>query len=277
MVELSYRMAGGRRELPCEITEAIELLHAGSLIIDDVEDGSQWRRGLPTLHREIGMPLAVNTGNWMYFQAIETLGATPLPRPKVDRLVCQTIRTIRRCHEGQALDVSARVNELSGEEIVSTARAISRLKTGGLTALSAWLGSVAAGGSAPARRAFIRFGREIGVCLQMHNDLRELIALAEGSDRCDDLRNARVTWPWAWAAKRTTSEHLRSLQGHLSIAMDESGDYRRLAKRLIDRIGDYGRWRIETKLDRELTLIGEHAESSRAGQEMRAALNQLRS
>ena len=73
LVNESFRAAGGIDE-PCrEIAEGIELLHAGSLIIDDIEDGSSLRRGEPTLHRQIGIPLALNTGNWMYFQALEKL------------------------------------------------------------------------------------------------------------------------------------------------------------------------------------------------------------
>ena len=61
VVRESYLSAGGRGEVPIQITEAIELLHAGSLIIDDIEDGSDTRRGRATLHREVGVPLALNT------------------------------------------------------------------------------------------------------------------------------------------------------------------------------------------------------------------------
>ncbi len=42
-------------------------LHLGSLIVDDIEDGSPIRRGGPALHLQIGTPLALNAGNWLYF------------------------------------------------------------------------------------------------------------------------------------------------------------------------------------------------------------------
>src|SRR6266436_2166854 len=42
---------------------AIEMLHNAFLVHDDVEDGSELRRGLPTMHAEYGMPLAVNAGD----------------------------------------------------------------------------------------------------------------------------------------------------------------------------------------------------------------------
>ena len=44
---------------------AIELLHNAFLVHDDVEDDSLYRRGRPTLHRQYGVPLAVNVGDAM--------------------------------------------------------------------------------------------------------------------------------------------------------------------------------------------------------------------
>ena len=47
--------------------EVVELIHAGSLIVDDIEDGSMIRRGKPALHIRYGLPTALNAGNWLYF------------------------------------------------------------------------------------------------------------------------------------------------------------------------------------------------------------------
>ena len=62
---------------PIDLVEFVELLHAGTLVIDDIEDRSQLRRGQPTLHRVVGTPLAINTGNWMYFYALEKIQDFP--------------------------------------------------------------------------------------------------------------------------------------------------------------------------------------------------------
>src|SRR4029434_9480222 len=51
----------------CLAAEAIEFIHAGSLIVDDIEDGSATRRGRPALHLRYSMPIALNAGNWLYF------------------------------------------------------------------------------------------------------------------------------------------------------------------------------------------------------------------
>ena len=45
----------------------VEIIHAGSLIVDDIEDGSTQRRGAPCRPPAYGVPLALNGANWMYF------------------------------------------------------------------------------------------------------------------------------------------------------------------------------------------------------------------
>lgn len=261
LVNESFRAAGGIDE-PCqEIAEGIELLHAGSLIIDDIEDDSSLRRGEPTLHRQIGLPLALNAGNWMYFRALEKLSGAPIDGNARTEIVNRAIRAVRRCHEGQALDLAAAVDRLDPHEIHPTARAISRLKTGGLTALAAWIGATAAGGDRVTTKAIHRFGMHVGVCLQMHNDLDELHRFAAGEQRCDDLRNARVTWPWVWAQKKLSDTEFMALSARFSRARANADQLRLIASQLIDCVADIGQAHIEKRLQRELTLLGQHVDS----------------
>lgn len=262
MVRESYLAAGGRGNAPEQIAEAIELLHAGSLIVDDIEDDSAKRREHATLHRDVGMPIALNVGNWMYFRSLERLGDAELSRRLIHAMLGRTIRTIRQCHEGQALDLGAAVDALPVTQIYSTARAISRLKTGGLTALCCWLGATAAGGNRLQRQALSRFGMAVGICLQMRNDLQEIHQFLGGQQRFDDLRNARVTWAWAWASKVASEQEVVTLQLRLRDATGDIDQYKQIAKRLIHLVGHRGDAFIAAKLRRELTLLGEHVEST---------------
>jgi geranylgeranyl pyrophosphate synthase len=273
LVNELFRLSGGSGEAPSAISEAIELLHAGSLIIDDIEDDSAERRGRPTLHREIGVPLALNTGNWMYFQAIDRLANSPF-RPRTrHRILARTTRVVRRCHEGQALDLSARVDLLAPNEIPPTARAISRLKTGGITALAAWLGATAAGAPPEIRQALSRFGMTVGMCLQMYNDLLELGRFAKGDERSDDLRNLRVTWPWAWAVKEFPEGKLLNIQKRLGRLTEDHHELRELAVELFAAVDARGQERIESCLAQGLAQLGEHIVLSRS---LLALLDKLR-
>ena len=59
------RALGGRGEDALPAAAGIEMLHNAFLVHDDIEDGSEWRRGAPAMHRHAGMPIALNTGDAM--------------------------------------------------------------------------------------------------------------------------------------------------------------------------------------------------------------------
>ena len=212
LVELSFRLAGGKGEVSNDLLEFVELLHAGSLVIDDIEDGSHMRRGQPTLHRVFGTPLAINTGNWMYFSALEKLQNLPLAPTQPAQVMGETLSTIRRCHEGQALDIAAKIVELDRLHVYPTVLAITKFKTGGVTALAAKLGAVLAGASTERQAAFHSFGMQLGISLQIQNDFSELKSGCVAGGRTDDLRNSRVTWPWAWASRLRSPRRFVELQ-----------------------------------------------------------------
>ncbi|MCH2180234.1 MAG: polyprenyl synthetase family protein [Mariniblastus sp.] len=215
LVEIVYRAAGGRGSAPIDLIDFVELMHNGSLVIDDIEDGSNERRGQQTLHEVVGTPLAINMGNWMYFSALEKLLDLPVSEKQMLESYSETIATIRRAHEGQALDLTANVVEMQGEEILPTVRMISKLKTGGITALAAKLGAVVAGGDEGCQSAFYAFGMRLGTGLQMQNDIAELKDAVDFDILTDDLRNCRVTWPWAWASRVLKENELKDIQGLL--------------------------------------------------------------
>jgi geranylgeranyl diphosphate synthase type 3 len=57
------------------IKEITQMLHNASLIVDDIEDNSKLRRGIPVAHSVYGVPQTINSANYVYFLALEkTLG-----------------------------------------------------------------------------------------------------------------------------------------------------------------------------------------------------------
>lgn len=255
LVQRAYEFAGGAGAAPSQMIDAVEMLHAGSLVIDDFEDGSQTRRDQPSLHRLIGAARAVNAGNWMYFRALELAGAACDDPAGRGQLLSQFIEVARQCHEGQAIDLSTRADELTPRQTLATALAISRWKTGRLVSLAAWCGAHAAGGDADALRNAAAFGCRIGICLQMKNDFDELVAFCNGAERCDDLRNRRVSWPWAWAAQLTPEEQFVSFQRRLTRCHRDLAMVRELACELLAIIHDHGGNQIRARLQRASDLL----------------------
>ncbi len=67
------RAFGGEAEQAVPSASAIELLHNAFLVHDDVEDDSEYRRDRPTMHRQYGVPLAVNVGDAMNAMSVRLL------------------------------------------------------------------------------------------------------------------------------------------------------------------------------------------------------------
>jgi geranylgeranyl pyrophosphate synthase len=57
-----------------------------------------------------------------------------------------------------------------------------------------------------------RFGRELGLALQQLDDLGNLSGKGPAAKRHEDLRNGRLTWPWAWAAESLDPLAYRNLE-----------------------------------------------------------------
>lgn len=88
------------------ITALVDILHNASLLIDDIEDNSQIRRGLTASHLIFGTPMTINTANYMYFHAMEILQDIA----KYDNVLLKDLMVIFNeeminLHRGQGLDI----------------------------------------------------------------------------------------------------------------------------------------------------------------------------
>jgi geranylgeranyl diphosphate synthase type II len=101
------RSFGGSTEQALPSAAALELLHNAFLVHDDIEDSSEYRRDRPTLHRQYGVPLAVNTGDAMNAMSLHVLKKNlPLLGPELtwrifdefDHMMIETL-------EGQAMEL----------------------------------------------------------------------------------------------------------------------------------------------------------------------------
>ncbi len=237
LTRLAWTLAGRNGNPPAELPLVVELLHAGSLIIDDIEDGSLQRRGRSALHRLIGLPAALNLGNWLYFWPFDLLKQMDLP-PAVELAATRVcLDAVRVCHEGQALDLAAGIGDLHPSEVISVCRAVSERKTGALMGMAAELGATAAEADVDTADALRHFGERVGVALQMLNDLGELTGAAGPVKHPEDLTHGRITWPWAWAAERLPAAKFDALQVRGANLAAGTGDAGVLARSLLAALG----------------------------------------
>jgi geranylgeranyl pyrophosphate synthase len=248
LAELSFRMAGGNGPAPRWLAAIVEVIHSGSLIVDDIEDGSTARRGAPCVHLVHGLGRALNGASWMYFWALEMVDrlepTMPLVRERIYRVL---VRAMARCHLGQALDLSFVVWRLPRADVHRLVATSTMLKTGALMEVAARLGAIAGGAPADREEALGRFGRRLGVGLQMLDDFGNLTAGSDGNaaKAREDLRNGTPTWPWALAAERFDDTAFTSLQAAARTVVESSdtgsAGARALAARLRSTVGFEGR------------------------------------
>jgi len=101
------RAFGGSTRSVLRSAAAIELFHNAFLVHDDVEDGSEYRRGQPTMHQEHGIGIAINVGDAMNVLSIRTLmDNLEALGPTLTWLVFSEIEhMVRESVEGQAMEL----------------------------------------------------------------------------------------------------------------------------------------------------------------------------
>jgi len=186
----------------CErAAEVLECLHAASLVVDDIQDGSASRRGGPALHAAHGVPTALNAGNWLYFWPLDGVREWGLDADRENAVYRACHRALLQAHFGQAVDVGTGIDRVPWENVRETVLAAIRLKSGALIGLAMGLGAILAGADSGGVAALESFGVEFGVALQILDDAGN--ASAKGKDdgkQFEDLRLRRPGWLWVVAA-----------------------------------------------------------------------------
>jgi geranylgeranyl pyrophosphate synthase len=165
---------------------AVELVHAATLVHDDVIDGADLRRGRPTVVATGGRLMALATGDLLFSRAFAELAAGEQIEPI--RLLAEAAGSLAEGELMQRAD--------SWDVSVSRARYMERcrLKTGVLFRAACELGALAGGGDV---EGLGHFGERIGIAFQLLDDVLDVIGPPErtGKPRGADLLDGTVTLP----------------------------------------------------------------------------------
>ena len=175
------RALGGRLESVLRSAAVLELYHNAFLIHDDVEDGSEKRRDRPTLHRQHGVPVAVNVGDAMLALTLEPLldNMISVGMGKALRILQTVARMARESTEGQALELHWIQNREWRLDDVEYVRLVYK-KTSWYTFISPMLiGGIVAGVEQERLTTLRKFAALLGVAFQAQDDVLNLVG--EGS------------------------------------------------------------------------------------------------
>lgn len=158
------------------IAAALELIHTAFLVHDDIQDQSELRRGLPTLHRRYGMPLALNAGDALAAYGLGAAhdGAAGLGGRLADRIVAEFAFMMRQTVEGQALELGWRVDnrlDLGPDDYLEL---IMKKTCWYTTVLPLRLGALIGSQGGADLEPFVGFGFNLGAAFQIRDDVLNL-------------------------------------------------------------------------------------------------------
>jgi geranylgeranyl pyrophosphate synthase/predicted secreted hydrolase len=196
-----------------------EMMHVGSLIVDDVEDKSEVRRGGPTAHLLYGEAQAINSGTAAYFIGVGLLMSDKMSAASKLRLYDLYFDAIRAGHAGQALDIDgfdavAQEAVHSGQSATLEGRvlAVHRLKTAAPAGCLARMGAIAGGGTEKQITGVGRFFEDVGLAFQIVDDVLNLRGFKGNlKAKAEDMVQGKVTLPVAKAMSRLPIEERRWL------------------------------------------------------------------
>ncbi|HWA60792.1 MAG TPA: polyprenyl synthetase family protein [Caulobacteraceae bacterium] len=198
-----------------DVACAMEMVHAASLILDDLPsmDDARLRRGRPTTHRAWGEAQAILAAVGLLNQAFAAIAAAEglSPAAKVQIIGSLTDAVgFNGLVAGQALDLQDRDRTRSSEEI----EALNHQKTGVLMIAAAEAGAHIGGASAQSRAEIGEFARRVGLAFQIRDDLIDAEESPEfaGKDVGKDV--AMTTWVSAVGARSAAA----AMQAHLDEA-----------------------------------------------------------
>lgn len=207
LVFASYEALGGTSPAIAELAGAVEVVHAYSLVHDDLPcmDNDDLRRGRPTVHRAFDVATATRAGFHMVelaarvlAQGMEALGLEPARRREI------ALELFRAAGAGgmiggQVLDLEGEGQRMPLERLEE----VHRRKTGALIAASCVIGGLAAadgregrGAGLPHLEALRSYGQTIGLAFQIADDLLDATATSDqlGKTAGKDAARAKSTF-----------------------------------------------------------------------------------
>lgn len=169
-----YEALGGKMEDILPLTIIPETIHNGTLVVDDVEDESDYRRGKPCIHKIYGVDLAINMGNTMYFLPLLVLSKINLSDDKKLKILEEYVRTMTELSIGQAMDIAwhrGLVNNITEEHYMQ----MTLFKTGALARFSVKIACILADASREIEERVSRFSESIAVAFQIQDDILNIV------------------------------------------------------------------------------------------------------
>ena len=249
LLVLSAHMGEPEREDLLQAATAIEVLHTATLIHDDIVDGAQSRRGMPTTVAGYGREIAAATGDFLFAEAFSRLAGIGDPR---------LLRAFAVASVGLASGELEQYRANGANVEVEAYLEHIRKKTAGLFQVACVAGATLGGLSIVQIDALASYGQALGIAFQMSDDIMDLVGKPGlmGKGIGTDLVEGTVTLPVIFALEEGDATTIRRVLADPSPPPEllEAGIEAVLATGAVARTEAWARGEIEAAL-RDLVLL----------------------
>jgi len=246
-----YEALGGDPREIAPLAVIPEAIHNGTLAVDDVEDGSEFRRGKPCIHRIYGEDIAINMGNTMYYLPLLVLNEVAIPDEKKLKILEEYVRMMIRLSLGQAMDIAWHrgiVKEVNESQYLQ----MTLFKTGALAGFAAKMAAIIADAPEERARMIQRFAELIAVAFQIQDDILNLVGdeAKYGKEIGGDITEGKRTLMVIHALRNLPADEAERLRWILDM---RTGD-KRLIMEAIDLMKKAGSIDYARKVSEELAM-----------------------
>lgn len=240
----SAQAVGGRAEDVLPMACALEMVHTFSLMHDDLPalDNDDFRRGVPTSHKQFGEAMAILAGDALNTLAYATIATHQLPLTSDPARVVRVIRLLADA-SGTLGMVGGQVDDMAYERMPVSAeilRSIHERKTGALLNASILSGAILAGATDAQEDALRAYGNQVGLAFQIVDDILDVVGddAKIGKPTGSDVKNDKATYPKMYGLSH--SEALAREAADTAIAAlsgfdDQASPLRAFARYIVER------------------------------------------
>ncbi len=216
-----------------------EIIHEGTLMIDDIEDSSESRRGKPCTHHIFGVDIAINAGNAMYYlpMILFEKKKNEIGYEAISKAYSIYIQEMINLSFGQAMDIAWHKGLASADSITeSQYMQMCAYKTGTLARMSAKLAAALSNAGEDKIDKLGKFAESIGVAFQIQDDVLDITAPESiGKKFGNDIKEGKRTLMVIHALQKASSVDRKRLIEILNKHTDDMNE----RKEAIDIINKY--------------------------------------
>jgi octaprenyl-diphosphate synthase len=204
IILLSAKMNGKICDKTYIAAQSIEMLHTATLIHDDIVDGAEIRRGIPTIQTQWSPQIAVLVGDYLLAKALDII-----TKNKMYDIISTATEVVKHLTEGELFQIQKSITMDTTEEDYLK---VIYQKTASLICACARFGAVSVGADDAIVEKMTETGQNIGLAFQIRDDILDFDKNNKtGKSYGNDLREHKLTLPLIYALKNSTDDEQKTI------------------------------------------------------------------